>query len=281
MNSEFKFFYKEILSSINTPQGHQMLNIEGNEPIVKISPNSYHKLKGFTNGYPILEATFFTSDRILEKFLPLFSPSKLYRYAWLSTAFTSNTGEGEIDTGNKGTWAEARGATTGATAGTIRTYASTGFDVIRTFFPINTSSLTANATITAGVNTFKLYRDDTVIGLFNADTTSFELVQTAQASPTALAGGDFDSVTFTSGGSVALSATSNNTYFTVTLNATADGWINTTGHTLLGGILGRDLNNSQPTGINGIGAQNRGAANPPTLTVTYILKGGLLHNSEI
>lgn len=272
-------FNRELLDLINNKFGRSLLNITDKGKIVKISPNSYHILKGIKNGKPLIEATFFTSDRVAEKLLPYVYSSQFHRFAYLTGAFTTNTGEGDIDTGNIGTWAGARGATTGATAATCRTYASVGFDIIRSFFPFNTASIGAGSSIVAGGNTFKLYRDDTVIALFNDDTTSFQLIQTTQASNTALAGGDFDNIAFTSGGSVNLAATSNNTYFTITLNATADGWISKTDHTKLGGILGLDLSNTQPAGVNAIGAQNRGAANPPTLTVIYTpaMTGGYFH----
>lgn len=279
---EFKFFQKEILSAINTNEGRKLLNIQDNNQIVKVSPNSYHLLKGFDNGNLVLQATFFTSNRVAEKFLPLFSPSRFYRYAYLTDPFTANTGEGRIDRGNDAAWADARGAASGnSTAATINVYASTGFYIIRSFFPIDTSSIGSGSTIVAGGNTFKVYRDDSIgSGFFNDNSTRVELVQTTQASNTSLATSDYSLITFTSGGNFTYASTSNNAYSTITLNTTADAWISTTAHTKLALIAGRDFDNSQPTGTNQIYFQARGGANPPTLTVTYTRPdGGFIYMS--
>ena len=121
---EFNFFYKDLLDLINTPFGKSQLKIDKKEKIIKISPNSYHILKGFRNNKPLIEATFFTYVRVAQKLLPVISSSRIYRYAYLTTPFTSNTGEGRVERGNDVVWTDARNAASGnITAATINVYA--------------------------------------------------------------------------------------------------------------------------------------------------------------
>lgn len=268
---EFDYFYKYLLYLVNTSFGRSLLKIQSKDRIVKISPNSYHILKGFKKGRPQLEATFFTSDRVAEKLLPVVSANRFYRHAFLTSEFTSNTGEGRIQSSNDVVWANVRGATSGGASMTeVAVYVATTYNIIRSFFPIDTSSLTSSAVISAA--TFKLYRDDAVYAFSNQDSQSVHVVQTSQASNTTLDGADYDNLTFTDGGSFTYASTSNGAYSTINLNATGLTWVNKSAHTNLGVIASADLNNSAPTvGTSLIGFQDNGDANPPTLTVTYTL----------
>jgi hypothetical protein len=190
------------------------------------------------------------------------------------TNFNTSTGEGSVNSGDQGSWATAKGLTSGTAAADIVLFSSklspTSFFILRGFVPFDTSSLPNNAVVTAAV--LRLYRDDAINVFSNADSTSVEIVPSTQASNTVLANGDFDAVTFSSKGSINLASTTNNAYNDISLTDLSQ--VSLTGYTKLALVLGRDLNNSAPTGQNNIAFQDRADANPPILRVTYTVPSG-------
>ncbi len=188
-------------------------------------------------------------------------------------------GEGFCQSSNQATWAAARNQGSGSSnQDIIEIYSSqTGgpiFNIIRGFLPFNTTAIPQGSIVQSA--TLQLYRDDTVGAFANNDTTSINLVQTAQVNTSNLAGGDYSLVTFTGGGSVNFASTSNNTYFTITFNATALGWIIGGGISKLGIITGLDLSNTSPASTNFLGMQSGTGTNKPILTVTYLPPSGIL-----
>lgn len=192
--------------------------------------------------------------------------------------FTTLAGEGYCQTANEAVWANARGATSSLGTATNNLLIYTAFsggtyNIIRGFFPFDTSSLPDGDTIVSA--SLKLYRDDAISAFQNDDTTSLEVVQSSQSNSAAIASADIDNVTFVSGGTLPFASTSNGAYAVIPLNATGLAMINKTGDTLLAVITKRDLDNSAPTGINLFAFQDRADTNKPTLTVetsggTYI-----------
>lgn len=180
-------------------------------------------------------------------------------------------------------FATVRNATTGTPNDTATT---TGSDVQcstfsgtyyfgRGFFLFDTSAIPDSDTIDSAV--FSQY---TTGSYSDADSTTFECVETSPASNTAIAAGDYDNFTNTSGGNRALYNTTG--YKDITLNATGEGWISKTGVTKLGIIGGRDLNNSAPTGLNRdvfYFADQSGTSNDPKLAVTH--SGGTAYTQDV
>lgn len=280
-----------LLSFANTRLGKRIIaldhqKIEGE--VVKVTHNSYHVFKGFKlvgkQLLPIFEAKFYPDNLIAERLFPI----GRFFHAWDTLfanryapslnlgfdTFTSNTGEGR-SYAQSTVWATVRANTVGLAADAFIVVQSDldagNYNINRSFFPIDTSSLPNDANVTSA--TFKAYRDDAVTAFGNVDSTSLHIVTQTQASNTALVAEDYDQVSFTSKGSITFASTSNNAY-TSDITITDLTIISLTGHTKIALITGRDQADSAPTGINTIAFQGRGGANPPTLTVTYSLGGG-------
>ena len=190
----------------------------------------------------------------------------------MATSYYTLAGEGRAYTSNQATWAAAYSAATadGVAASLIPAGAKNGetnFSIGRGFLPFDTSLLPASATITAAV--LHLYRDDDVTPFSNTDTVALHVVSSTEANPASLAVGDYDATGVVSGGSINFASTSNTTYFEITLNETARGWITKAGNTLLAIRVSNDLTNTGATGSNVISLQARGDANPPYLEITY------------
>lgn len=146
----------------------------------------------------------------------------------------------------------------------------------RCFFPIDTSALTANATVTAV--TFSLYRNDND-SFSNTDSTSIVLVPNSQASNTSLATSDFGNITRTNKGSATFASTSVNSYVDITISDFS--FISLTGYTKIAVMTKRDFDQSTPTGGNIFSfAGASDGTHPPKLTVTYTLpsNGAFLYN---
>lgn len=173
------------------------------------------------------------------------------------------------------TWSTVRDGTTASgvqttdTADNIRANLS-GADYLinRYFMSFDTSALDDSAVISAAV--LHLTAD---AGVDNANSTTLVVVQSSQDSPpTALQTEDYNDLTFTSGGSINIASISANTDFDINFNATGLGFINKTGHTKIALIIGRDLDNSAPTGANRVDIRTVNyatEADRPTLEVTY------------
>lgn len=174
------------------------------------------------------------------------------------------------------TWTTVRNATSGTAANDALSSGDEPYSWIsggnynnrRTFYLFDTSSIPDTDTITAA--TFSLYKG---AGGDNADSASIELVQTNPASDSALATGDYDAVTFTSGGTKTIASFSGSAYNDLSMNATGLTWISKTGLTKLGLITSLDLNNVAPTGLNGLQnvsfSETGGTSQDPKLVVTY------------
>lgn len=188
--------------------------------------------------------------------------------------FTSNTGEGRLISATNAVFATVRGAASANSNDTFPEVACSlnggNYGIQRFFMPIDTTTLPLAATVVSAV--LKLYREDSNDTFTNTDTTTLELVPETQASNTALANSDYSALTFSSFGSLALSATTNHVYNSITLTDLTK--VIAGGHTKIGLLLGRDQGNSAPTGVNQMAFQRRSDANPPTLTVTFTLPGG-------
>ena len=247
--------------------------------IFKITPNSIHRIIKKDKNKLIIQAEFYSNNLpgiygFLAKVIHFWDIQIANRFAPnLNLGFDSlianpNTGEGRVYMLNNATWAGARDAATGdATNGAVDIQSNGGanYTNVRAFFPFDTSSLPDTAIISAA--NFQYYANVIV----NTDTTTAVLVVQTQASNTSLAVEDYDQVAFIAKATVALSAITTSAYNTFTISDLTT--ISTTGHTKFALITGRDLANSQPTGDNIMTGDNRGAANPPKLTVTYTVGG--------
>lgn len=192
-----------------------------------------------------------------------------------TTSFYAGAGDGRVQYTGAAAWSTARDAATGTFAnytdaedyvGGFTHYNGSTYSVVRGFLPTDTSALTSGATISsATLNIWPTDKADT-------NTTRMEVIQTSQASTSSLATSDFSAVTFTSGGNINISSVSTGSYNTITLNATGLTWISKTGFTKIGGVNGRDYDNSAPTGLNyvyGYFSEQTSTTNDPYLSVTY------------
>jgi hypothetical protein len=131
----------------------------------------------------------------------------------------------------------------------------------------NTISLPEDSTIEKTAGSLSFYTsgaaDDT-------DTTTINVVQFAPASTDNLVVGDFDSVVFADGGSLDLADITGAGYFTIPMNSTGLGYVNSSAITSIGAIIGTDLNDTTPTGLNRTSnTQTADGANSPYLWVEY------------
>lgn len=211
---------------------------------------------------------------------------KIVSQTALAVDIYSGAGDGQVKNNPGSTnWATVHDATNGSAFDSTGTIANAmvdkdvaNFEITRTFFPTDTSSLGAGATITAA--TFKGY----VIGVYNADDDGddwINVVQTSQASNTVLATEDYDqcgAVSNPTEGATRIDYTglATSAYTTWTLNATGLTWINPTGYTLIGLREGHDAINSAFAGANNTNdgiqintSEQTGTANDPYMTITY------------
>ena len=66
-----------ISELINSEAGRFLIGEKGKEQIVKVTENSYHKLMGFQDKRPILQAKFFTYNRIEQVFQPIIDKQRI------------------------------------------------------------------------------------------------------------------------------------------------------------------------------------------------------------
>ncbi len=158
-----------------------------------------------------------------------------------------------------GTWATARAqASSEQDFANFEAQSTTGFNIQRDFFPIDTSSIPATATIITVTFNFD--------GKYEAGHTGTEvhLVQTTQSNTGTRTAIDYSSVIFTSGGSVTI-PDAGATARTITGNGTSLGWIVKEGITKLAIITTADQTNTQP------GTQHWATITNPELVVEYTL----------
>lgn len=203
-----------------------------------------------------------------------------------TTSYYAGAGDGIVQA-TSAVHATARGAASGTKDDTT-TEVSTkddkagDFFINHSFIPADTSGIGASNVPSAGI----LYVYTTSAG-GDADSCSVAIVQTTQASNTALANDDFDQCgslnTPTEGATrKAFSAISTGQYNSYTLNASGVSWISTTSYTKLGmRDATRDIDNSAPTGRNYSfwnTSETASTTSDPYLDVTYapIANGGML-----
>lgn len=159
--------------------------------------------------------------------------------------------DGEVGNDTIATWAGARDAATGNIADSsggnswiiCERRSDTKYYVDRFFSLFDTSSISDSDTIDSAVYSLNFTG---AINLTGYGDTVYS-VQTNPASTTNLTTADFDALTFTSGCSF---GTISAGYVGCTLNATGLSWISKSGVTRLGAIMGKDLNNSEPSTSN-------------------------------
>lgn len=184
-----------------------------------------------------------------------------------TTSYYVGAGDGAVGYSNA-TWSTCRGAATGSfnfdTATTTSVLATTGYEIDRMFLPTDTSGITDTDTIDSA--SLKLY----TTGKVDANSDSLYVLPTSQASSSALENTDYGSITFTDYGHAALSTFSNSAYNTINLNATGLSAISKTGITYIGVTMGRDFNNTAPTGNNNLNvamSETSGTSQDPYLEV--------------
>ena len=188
-----------------------------------------------------------------------------------TSTFYSGSGDGYVANSNAN-FATCRNASSGSSAdhtsstdgsNTQCSLFAAVYYMGRGFLPFDTSSLPDGDTIDSA--TFSLY----TISNNNADSDTYEAVQTSQASTSSLTTADYDAYTNTSGGSRSIGSPG---YQDITMNATGLTWIDKTGTSKLGQILGNDLNNTAPTGLNRDSyyfSEDSGTTRDPKLVVEH------------
>ena len=195
----------------------------------------------------------------------------------VTTTFSAGTGDGFVS--NSGNSPSLYGSVHDAASGDTADYFSSSMTVgqsgsaisvfvARVFLPFNTAALPDTASIQSAQLCF------TGSGFDNSTTDFFiTVVQASQASPTQLQLSDYSqcgAVTgATSGGSLFTGSFNANGQNCITLNATALGWINRSGWTLLGLRSDRDINRIAPSTGEDVGLRTADGGAAATLTVTY------------
>lgn len=196
---------------------------------------------------------------------------------------TSVDGRARAPLTDNQTWATIRGHAGDAavdtevntTANEIRCGTTSGWQLMdRGFFLFNTSSLGANANISAA--NFDLY---VTAKTQNLAGQSVALVSSAPASNTALVAGDYDSLGETSfATALTVASLTLSAYNTWTVNSTGIADIVTTGVTKYGTRLESDRANAEPTfsanaltDVSADMADQTGTSTDPRLVVTYSL----------
>jgi hypothetical protein len=179
-------------------------------------------------------------------------------------------GDGTVEQINESTWAAARDAASGDTV-TWNTnelfieaqYSSTwGYSVGRAFYPIDTSGIGVDATISAA--SMFVY-----VGTNQSNGQTLRLVSASQASIGQLEVADFNNIGSTQFGSATPTASQ---YDEIVVDATGRAIIVKDGYTKFAILMGKDFDNSTPTGMDYVQLRfsaYTGTASDPYLSVTY------------
>ena len=272
---------------------HQLIGFRDNKPIIQARFYTYPRIAEIL--LPIFEkrdiALQYTEivafRRILENpyesflhFASLEEKNWKYPQIYLDVStFTPNSGgTGQIRNTQIDTtaWADVINAASGTAADPStapyvdNTKDAGNFTCARGYTPFDTSSLTADATITAGVNTLGLYFTSRT----DNNSLSVSIFSSTQASNTTLATSDFSLVGTTQFiTAVTYASLTLNAVNTLTLNSSGDSNISKTGFSKFSYKSSGDYNNSAPTLVNALQFTGSGA-NAPVLTVTYTLDTG-------
>ncbi len=286
-------FYKyqpQLLKLANNRFGRKFLEIESKNKIVGLLPNAYivekgNKLAGTFRGYSLyakkLRYALTAIDLIKnpqvrrkDKYQGLPTYQGLLNYVGLlkdnrfplvmldTDTFFAGAGDGTVARTDVSTWSNAHDTAAGDETDDTSTVTNCRAAVNvpgnywcdRMIFPIDTSALTAAATISSA--DFKFYQDGAG-GPFGA--TSFGVVESNPAATNNIEVGDFDEVGESAGsgfgnakntdiieGATRLSATTANTAHTAALDATGIGFISLTAFSKFGLRINLDLDNTTP-----------------------------------
>ena len=254
---------KLLLWLANTAEGRYLLDIKDKDRVVKVTPNSFHQLRGFQKDRAVIQARIYCSNGVAKILAPIltkleildseykekfdkqkaflhyagYERSRQFPQIYLATA-TFNIGtEGLLSMNGEYTYAYARASTTadsvefpppygdgGRQLGAFKYGGGTYNDCCRSFFSVDTSSLGAGATVTATL--FRWSRDT------RADTFAIDgiVCPSTQASDTNLVATDYDNFTYTAWSDVITPTTASTTY-TWTFNAAGIAGVNKTGYT--------------------------------------------------
>lgn len=199
----------------------------------------------------------------------------------VSTFNPNTTGSGRIQLSNTN-WTTVRSATTASSTETTETeawifagdFASPDYIISWQSLPFDTSAIPDTDTISSAT---LLIRQ---IGSAGEGNRSIGLIQSTQASPTAVATTDYDErggLSSVSEGATRVTMNTINTDWTFTLNATGLGWISKTGYTQLGLRGGYDIDNTTPVARNYTKVatvDNATSAYRPLLSVTHSSTSG-------
>lgn len=185
---------------------------------------------------------------------------------------------------NTDTWTAMRNAatseyqaqyssTTGTYAGFANYKSGSYRSIERAFWTFDTSSVPDGDTISSASINLRTY----ILSGGNPDSCTYHIVSVAPASKTSVASGDYDSFGTTSWGSRTLaSISSSSTYYSWTLDSNGIANISKTGNDCFGMRMDRDINNSEPTGVNRRSfyyASAIGTINDPYLTMEHAAAG--------
>lgn len=309
-NSLFKKYSSLVTWFANTLEGRKLLKIDRKEPIALLLPNGAHYQIGkkkyeavfYTRAkyapilYPALELVDYyvmslkdsrDTKRLFLSALGLLPHHPLTGQQFLLTLTvnpdahpetTSVDGLIKNDGSGGASFATVRGASAGTTASDTgaEDYQQSDFffggeyGIYRGFYLFDTSTLTANATISAAV--LSLFRN-TATNLINDDSAAVHIVTSSPATNTALVIGDFDQV-----GSASLASVNLASYAAAEayqdFNLSDLTTVSKTGVSKYACRGSRDLTNSAPTGVNQVGcyyADESGTSKDPKLVVTYTL----------
>lgn len=225
-------------------------------------------------------------------------------YAATNTSYSA-VGDGHVYGTSLTSWADARSLGTGIdytnTVALSQSYYHvtdggkgdfTSWSITRTFLPFDTSSISADATISAAtLNTYIIIVWDTDVDEYDYIT----VVQTSQASHSSLVTADYDNIVTTEGIATGqrkdLATISTSTYLIFTLNSTGLGWIaksgassdcsSTNGISCFGLREGHDnvgpsiatpaAGGTHTNGIQISTSEETGTSQDPYLSVTYTL----------
>ena len=302
MNDTKQFFYQNqrlLLKLANSEAGRAYLGIKDKDPIVKITSNSVHFLKGYKKDYLLIQADFYTNARFynllssvitkmqiadeykkiqdinraflhylgLERgnFPQIFLTTTEFNDAITNFGILSSTSSvwATVRAGNNlsvGTWSDI------ATTGFGCLFDGTNYSIRRFFFHFDTSALTSAATITAGfVRVVGTTTNDQ-----NVDGDSERLVSSSVSTDTSIATSDWGNVGSTDYGTIAFSGWNSSGNNDITLTAAGLEAISKTGYTKFAARSLRDINNTAPTGHNNETFTTDGAI----ISITYTLPSG-------
>lgn len=212
---------------------------------------------------------------------------EVVRPGYTNTTFYAPAGDGKVYVTGTGTWASVRDAATGTVSDTDTSttilqgeYAnpSTGYVVVRAFFPFNTAAIPDTDTISSAV--LSLYETADAGNKSNGD--SGVVVNATVPGSGALAAGDYDNNVGGAAGSALVSLTTivdgGTAYYDWTLNATGLTYVSKTGYTNLAVQSENDRTNATPT-LRGYAyfyfAEQTGTTNDPMLIVVHAVAGGV------